>query len=239
MQRTYTLDELAKFLKRHPKELKKLADNGRLLGRKHQGEWIFALADVVQWMERELTHIDDDARAGMENAVASVAEEDEDVAFRDLIYKNAITVSFPARTRSSVLSEIAKMAEDAGLLWDAAQMSQALAEREEMESTALENGVAILHPRRPTPNLIAQDFLAVAISRSGVPFGGPHGTLSDVFFLLCCRSDVCYLRSLSRLSRILNVPSTLGTNWRWRMEDSAYDDILAEQIAHITKVFGR
>ena len=209
MQRTYTLDELAKFLKRHPKELKKLADNGRLLGRKHQGEWIFALADVVQWMERELTHIDDDARAGMENAVASVAEEDEDVAFRDLIYKNAITVSFPARTRSSVLSEIAKMAEDAGLLLDAAQMSQALAEREEMESTALENGVAILHPRRPTPNLIAQDFLAVAISRSGVPFGGPHGTLSDVFFLLCCRSDVCYLRSLSRLSRILNVPSTL------------------------------
>ena len=72
---------------------------------------------------------------------------------------------------SSILSEIAKMAEDAGLLWDAAQMSQALAEREEMESTALENGVAILHPRRPTPNLIAQDFLAVAISRSGVPFG--------------------------------------------------------------------
>ena len=158
MQRTYTLDELAKFLKRHPKELKKLADNGRLLGRKHQGEWIFALADVVQWMERELTHIDDDARAGMENAVASVAEEDEDVAFRDLIYKNAITVSFPARTRSSVLSEIAKMAEDAGLLWDAAQMSQALAEREELDSTALENGVAILHPRRPTPNLIAQEF---------------------------------------------------------------------------------
>ncbi len=209
MQRAYTLDELAKFLKRQPKELKKLAESGRIHGRKSQGEWIFALADVVRWIERELPFIDDDDKTNMENAVAAVAEEDENVAFSDLLSPNAITLDFPARTRSSVLSEITKFAESVGLIWDANMMNRALAEREEMESTALESGVAILHPRRPTPSLIVQDFLAVAVARSGVPFGGPHGSLSDLFFLLCCRTDVCYLRSLSRLSRVLNAPGVL------------------------------
>ena len=209
MQRTYTLDELAKFLKRQPKELRRLAENDRIHGRKLQGEWVFALADVVQWMERELTVISDNDKIDMEKAVAAVAEEDEDVAFCDLLFPSAITLDFPARTRSSVLSEIAKLAEDAGLVWEANKMTRALTEREEMESTALESGIAILHPRRPTPSLISQDFLAVAIARSGVPFGGPRGSLSDLFFLLCCRSDVCYLRSLSRLSRILNAPGVL------------------------------
>ena len=209
MQRTYTLDELAKFLKRQPKELKKLAENDRIHGRKSQGEWVFALADVVQWMERELTVIDDNDKIDMENAVASVAEENENVEFCDLLFPNAITLDFPARTRSSVLSEITTLAERAGLVWDANKMTRALAEREEMESTALESGIAILHPRRPTPSLISQDFLAVAIARSGVPFGGPRGALSDLFFLLCCSTDVCYLRSLSRLSRVLNAPGVL------------------------------
>ena len=235
MQRTYTLDELAKFLKRQPKELKRLAENGQIVGRKSQGEWIFAFADVARWMERELTLIDNDSndsnKVGMEIAVASVAEEDENVAFCDLLSPNAITLGFPARTRSSVLSEISKLAENAGLLWDAGQMAQELAEREEMESTALENGVAILHPRRPAPNLIAQDFLAVAIARSGVPFGGPRGTLSDVFFLLCCRTDVCYLRSLSRLSRALKTPGVLEQLREAENVDEVYDLLIEAEGA--------
>ena len=223
MQRNYTLDELAKFLHRQPKELKKLADNGRIVGRKAQGEWVFALADVVQWMEQELTQIDNDKIATFEEAVAAVAEEDEDVPFCELLSQNAITTSFSARTRASVLSEISKIAENAGLLWDANMMSQALLEREEMASTALENGVAILHPRRPAPNLIAQDFLAVAISKSGVPFGGSRGTLSNVFILLCCGTDANYLRALSRLSRVLNMPGVIDQLREAESVDEVYN----------------
>lgn len=223
MQRNYTLDELAKFLHRQPKELKKLADNGRIVGRKAQGEWIFALDDVVQWMEQELTRIDNDKIATFEEAVAAVAEENEDVPFCELLCQNAITTSFPAKTRASVLSEISKIAEEAGLLWDADMMSQALLERENMASTALENGVAILHPRRPAPNLIAQDFLAVAISKKGVPFGGSRGILSNVFFLLCCGSDTSYLRALSRLSRILNTPDVVDKLREAETVNEVYD----------------
>ncbi len=209
MQRIYTLEELARFLNRRPKDLIKLAEKDLLHGRKVQGNWTFALPDVVLWMERELTQVDNDTKERLENAVASVAEEHEDVEFRELLSEQLVELSFPARTKASVVAEITKIAETSGMLWDADAMAKALREREEMASTALENGVAILHPRRPQPDIIAQDFLVVAIAPCGVPFGGGHANLTDLFFLLCCQSDASYLRSLGRLARVLNTPGFL------------------------------
>ena len=37
----------------------------------------------------------------------------------------------------------------------------------------------------------------------------------------------------------INMPSTLGQNWRWRVKEDAFTDELAEKIYKITKVYGR
>ena len=37
----------------------------------------------------------------------------------------------------------------------------------------------------------------------------------------------------------INLPSTLGTNWKWRMLDGAFTDELAERIYEMTKLYGR
>ncbi len=36
-----------------------------------------------------------------------------------------------------------------------------------------------------------------------------------------------------------NVPSTLGTNWKWRMVSGQFTDELAERICEMTKLYGR
>ena len=46
-------------------------------------------------------------------------------------------------------------------------------------------------------------FLALGITTSGIPFGGPRGTLTDVFFLICSDSEASHLRILARLSRLV------------------------------------
>lgn len=43
---------------------------------------------------------------------------------------------------------------------------------------------------------------------------------------------------LSTEARI-NVPSTLGNNWDWRMKENAYTKELAEKIKELTKIYGR
>lgn len=37
----------------------------------------------------------------------------------------------------------------------------------------------------------------------------------------------------------INIPSTLGDNWKWRMDESALSDELAERIYHMAKLYGR
>ena len=179
MQRSYTLDELAKFLRRQPKQLQKLAENGTLKGRKVQGEWVFALPDVVLWMETEIVE-PESQNAEFEKTLATGAD-DEETTLADIFAENAIDLNFPAKTKESVIRNITKLAADAGILWDADGMADALREREEMASTALVVGVA----------------------GRGVPFGGGFNNLTDVIFLLCCDSDRVYLRMLNRLARVL------------------------------------
>ncbi|MBQ9371853.1 MAG: PTS sugar transporter subunit IIA [Thermoguttaceae bacterium] len=203
MQRTYTLSELATFLRRSERELKTLAEKGVLQGRQRQGEWIFDLPSVSQWMEEEIARGDLVKNKDLEEAVAKISQEEDARLLRNMMSVDLIDLAFPARTKSSALSRMTQMAESCGRLWDAAAMTDALREREEMSSTAFEEGFAILHPRRPQPDILPENFLAIGISPSGIPFGAERGRLTDVFFLLCCQSDASYLRALGRLTRIL------------------------------------
>ena len=83
---------------------------------------------------------------------------------------------------------------------------EAVRSREKMHPTALENGVALLHPRRPMANLLGQAFIALGRTPAGIPFGDSEGTLTDVFFLICSIEDRGHLRALARLSRIITTP---------------------------------
>jgi PTS system nitrogen regulatory IIA component len=71
-----------------------------------------------------------------------------------------------------------------------------------MQTTALPQGVAIPHPRRPLPSALGESVVAYGRTASGIPFGAPHGSLTDIFFLVCCRDDRTHLRVLARLTRL-------------------------------------
>lgn len=210
MQRTYTIEELSSFLKRPIREIQKLAEKEILKGTKNRGQWKFALPDIVLWIEKEMTQSEVSQTIQLENVVTNEAEEQSDVVLHNLLDIGSIDVTFAAKTKPSVIREIVKLGTNVGKLWDPETMSNALREREEMASTALEEGVAIMHPRRPHPNIIAEDFIALAITPTPIPFGGTRKT-TDVFFLLCCQTDVSYLRTLGKLARVLKKPGFLDT----------------------------
>ena len=82
-------------------------------------------------------------------------------------------------------------------------MASAVRAREEMHPTALDNGVALLHPRRPMSSILAEPLLALGMTPGGIPFGGPGGALTDIFFLICSTDDQGHLQTLARLSRLI------------------------------------
>ncbi len=198
----FNLHGLACYLDLTPQQVAKLADRGHLPGRKVGGEWKFSKADIHHWLERRIGLSDEEELLEVEGVLSGSAPGEEEISIADLLPLEAIAVPLPARTRSSVIDSMVELAARTGWLWDPQAMAEAIRSREEMHSTALGNGVALLHPRRPLPKILAQALVALGVTSTGIPFGADV-PMTDVFFLIASTEDRGHLRTLARLSRIL------------------------------------
>ena len=207
---TYDIPKLAKYLHLSEKEVQKLAERGDLPGRKIQGVWAFSHEEIHHWWEQKIGLSDSRELETVEVAIAKNAiEEESPVLLANLIPEGGIEIPLMAKTKDSVIRSMSALAANTGLLWDADKMADALKKREDLHPTALDNGVALLHPRRPIPSILGETLLLLGISPRGIPFGGGHGNLTDIFFLLCSTDDRIHLRVLARLSRLLTLPDFL------------------------------
>jgi PTS system nitrogen regulatory IIA component len=205
----FDLDRLAAYLHLSPAQVARLAERGNLPGRKVGGEWRFSPAEVHHWLEDRIGVSGEVELAQMEEVLRRTTGADEITSVADMLPVEAIAIPLDARTRNSVITSMVHLAASTGLLWDTPKMVEAVRAREEMQPTALENGVALLHPRRPMPSLLAQPLLALGRTSQGIPFGGSRSRLTDVFFLICSIDDRGHLRTLARLSRLIADPAVL------------------------------
>jgi PTS system nitrogen regulatory IIA component len=201
----FDIDGLAAFLHLAPAQISRLADRGKLPGRKVGGSWRFSGAEIHHWLENRIGLSDEQELVEVEGVLERASAAEEPLPrIGELLPLEAMAVPLQARTRNSVITEMVEVASRTGWLWDPAKMVEAVRMREEMHPTALENGVALLHPRRPMSNILGQAFLAFGRTEAGVPFGGSRGTLTDLFFLILSVDDRGHLRALARLSRLIN-----------------------------------
>jgi len=208
--RDFDVNRLATYLHLTPQQVTRLAERAKLPGRKVSGEWRFARAEIHHWLENRIGLSGEEELVEVENVLQRSAPEAEraEISIAQLLPIDAIAVPLPARTRNSVITSMVELAANTGMLWDPDKMVEAVRSREEMHPTALENGVALLHARRPMATILAQPFLALGVTSSPIPFGAGV-PMTDVFFLICSVEDRDHLRMLARLSRLLNVPTFL------------------------------
>ena len=207
----FDIDSLAAFLHLTPQQVMRLADRGKLPGRKVTGQWRFTPAEIHHWLEDRIGVSGQEELVQVEGVLerSSGYEPEEEIVIADLLPGEAIAVPLKARTRNSVIRAMVELAAGTGWLWEPDKMVEAVRAREDMYSTALDNGIALLHPRRPMGSILGQAFLALGCTSTGIPFGKGKGGLTDVFFLICSLDDRGHLRTLARLSRVIGSPGFL------------------------------
>jgi PTS system nitrogen regulatory IIA component len=207
----FDLDGLARYLHITPAQVQKMAERSTLPGRKVGGAWKFPQAEIHHWLEERIGAADDADLVEVEKVLswAGRHEQQEIVSIAGLIPPGGIAVPLAAKTKSSVITAMVDLAGETGLVWDTEKLTAAVRERENLHPTALENGVALLHPRRPLPQILAEPLVVLGITPGGIPFGESHGVLTDVFFLLCSTDDASHLRILARLSRLITAEGFL------------------------------
>jgi PTS system nitrogen regulatory IIA component len=161
------------------------------------GEWRFSRTEINQWLESQLASYDDSQLAALQRSGSSGP------VLGSLLARESVAVPLKAGTRASALRELLALAEATWQVYDPEAVYEAIRNREEQATTALPNGVAIPHPHRPLPAALGESVVAFGRTSSGIPFGAPDGSLTDLFFLVACRDDRTHLDVLTRLMRLL------------------------------------
>src|SRR5690606_25941661 len=195
----YSLDELARQLGRDRREIDRLANRGRIPGRKLGGDWQFHATEITHWLEQEMRAYTDRELQQVEES--QVSGDSSSVTVCDLLHPETVQIPLEARTKRSVLESLVEVAGRTWQVWSPAEILSAVQAREEVLSTGYANGVAIPHPRNPLPDALGESIIAFGKTLAGIPFGAPNRALSDLFFLVLCRDARTHLKVLARLGR--------------------------------------
>lgn len=193
---------LADYLHLTPDQVTKMAVRGRIPGRRVGGEWRFNEAEIHHWLEERIGASDIEELNKVQQVLDRAAGETSDQPISQLCTKETIEVPLNARTRGSVIRSMCELASRSGLLWDPAAMVEAVQAREQMHPTALDCGVALLHPRRPQTSILTDSVISLGICATPIPFSD-SGQLTDIFFLICSYDDASHLRILAKISRLI------------------------------------
>ncbi len=201
----YSIEELSRQLGRDRREIERLANRGRIPAHKRGNDWQFHAAEITQWLEQEMREYSDSQLAAVEVAQASPGIMSE-IPVSTLLKPELIQVPLDARTKRSVLESLVEVAGRTWQIWEPATILKAVMEREELMSTAFDNGVAIPHPRNPMPDAIDNPVVAFGRTNTGIAFGAKNNSKTDCFFMVICKDTRMHLQVIARLARMIQLP---------------------------------
>ena len=165
------------------------------------GRLIFRHKDIDEWASMRILGDAHSSARGRQARPHGAARNISDSVpiVSDLLKPECVTAELPGHTKPAVLRAMVKLAERSEIGYDPEDLLRSLREREELCSTALPGGVALLHPRHHEPYMFEDSFMAFGRVPAAVPFGAPDGGMTDLFFLICCQNDQIHLHVLARI----------------------------------------
>jgi len=131
--------------------------------------------------------------------------------FQDYFKIENIFLDFEADNKYEAIAVMSRKARDLKLVRDHRWLYEVVVAREELVSTAVGEGVAMLHPRHMHPTKIKTPSILFGRSVQGVEFDAPDNQPVSIFFMLLLHNDMQHLFSLSFLSKFLKTGDNLQT----------------------------
>ncbi len=121
----------------------------------------------------------------------------------DLTTEEIVKTPMDAKDKADVLRELVQILKDAGQIDDYDAVLKAVQDREDKQSTGLEDGIAVPHGKT---DAVSSLKLAIGISPQGIEFGSIDGKPSKLFFLLVASPTfsgphVAALAEIAKLAR--------------------------------------
>lgn len=193
--------QAAQYLHLSEGEVRKLVMRREIPFEQSEDRPVFRRKDLQAWASQRLLGFKEKDLETF-HGLSSTKHHDlskEHAILPELFAPGHIKVPLAAKTRSAVLREMVDLADATGMLFMPDELLEMLDEREEMCSTALAGGFALLHPRYHDPYMFEDSFVCLGRSNLPIPYGAPDGERTELFFLVCCQDDRIHLHVLARL----------------------------------------
>jgi len=199
--RTFGTDEVARYLHLSRADLDRLVKDQDIPFEKHGGRLVFRKVDIETWASQRILGLEGRPLAEYHQKSSNGARQigQKEAIMPEMIQPEFIDPALAAKTKASVLREMVKLAEKTGRVCDPQALRQGLEAREELCSTGIPGGLALLHSRDPESYLFETSFLALGRTIQQIPFGAPDGQSTNLFFLIGCPDDRMHLHTLARL----------------------------------------
>ncbi len=129
--------------------------------------------------------------------------------FEEYMRPENIFLDFHADNKFDSIRILSEKAKDLKLVRDARWLYEVVVAREELISTAIGHGVALLHPRHLHPSKIKTPSILFGRSSEPVDFDAPDNKPVNIFFMLLLHNDKQHLFSLSYISKLIMNPEIL------------------------------
>lgn len=199
--RTFNLNEAALYLHLARTDLETLAKRREIPMEKQGDRLVFRKKEIDAWASQRILGLSPKRLTTYHKQASTLAKNRPHQALivTTLVRPEAIEPALTSKTKASLLRDMTALADRTGMLCNPHDFLQSLVDREHLCSTAISDGVALLHPRNHDPYMIAHSFISIGRTIHPLPFGAPDGNRTDLFMLIGCQDDSLHLHVLARL----------------------------------------
>jgi nitrogen PTS system EIIA component len=199
--RTFDVNEVARYLHLARADIERLVKDQDIPFERHGERLVFRRVDIDAWVSPRILGLEGQRLAEYHQKTSRDARQlvAHEAILPEMIRPEFINPALPAKTKASVLREMAALAGKTGRVCDPSGLRSSLEAREALCSTGLPGGLALLHARNPESYLFESPFIVLGRTIQQIPFGAPDGQATDLFFLLACPDDRLHLHTLARL----------------------------------------
>ena len=188
----FTIKQAANFLKVTDSVIKEMIKSKVFQATKKGNIYQIEKADVEEWLANL-----------SEREVEQLALKRSVCRFSDYFKARYIFLDFHADNKYEAIAEMSKKAKDLKIVKDHRWLYQVVVAREELVSTAIGKGVALLHPRHLHPSKVKKPAIIFGRSKNDVEFDAIDNQPVRLFFMLLLHNDAQHLFSISYISKLL------------------------------------
>ncbi len=210
--RTFTIEEVAEYLHLTPADIERLLENEEIPSEERGDRVVFRKQDIDAWASQRILGLEARGLAEYHQKSSRGTRQvfAHEAIMPELLQADYIQPALAAKTKASVLREMVALADRTGKLNQSRDLLESLEAREGLCSTALPEGLALLHPRHHDPYMFDASFIVLGRPVQEIHFGAPDGQPTTLFFLVCCQDDRIHLHALARLCLMAQKTSLLA-----------------------------